>query len=91
MRKINFGSVRDLFCRPVAAHYAEQAKLYALAVVRLLGVRSRAEHEARFGGLLYCFLRGFSAAGGLWSARPGWDEIVAWDESLRARRDWGQG
>jgi exodeoxyribonuclease V beta subunit len=81
----------DALSRHVAAHYAEQAKLYALAVVRLLGVRSRAEHEARFGGLLYCFLRGFSAAGGLWSARPGWDEIVAWDESLRARRDWGQG
>ncbi len=75
--------------RHVAAHYMDQAKLYALAVVRLLGVRSREEHEARFGGLLYCFLRGFGEASGLWSARPGWDEIVAWDESLRARRGWG--
>ena len=75
--------------RHVAAHYTDQAMLYALAVVRLLGVRSRAEHDARFGGILYCFLRGFGAEGGLWSARPSWDEIVAWDAGLRARRDWG--
>jgi exodeoxyribonuclease V beta subunit len=81
----------DALARHVAAHYMDQAKLYALAVVRLLGVRSREDHEARFGGLLYCFLRGFGETGGLWSARPGWDEIVAWDESLRARRDWGRG
>ncbi len=81
----------EALARHVAAHYTEQAKLYALAVVRLLGVRSRAEHEARFGGLLYCFLRGFDASGGLWSARPSWDEIVAWDQSLRVRRQWGLG
>ncbi len=73
----------------VAAHYLDQAKLYALAVVKLLGVRSRADHEARFGGLLYCFLRGFGEAGGLWSSRPSWDDIVAWDDDLRARRHWG--
>ncbi len=81
----------DALARHVAAHYMDQAKLYALAVVRLLGVRSRADHEARFGGLLYCFLRGFGEADGIWSARPSWDEIVAWDESLRARSDWGRG
>jgi exodeoxyribonuclease V beta subunit len=81
---------RDALERHVAAHYAEQAKLYALAVVRLLGVRSEAEHEARFGGLFYCFLRGFDGASGLWSARPSWAQIVAWDAELRERRDWGQ-
>jgi exodeoxyribonuclease V beta subunit len=78
----------DALSRHVASHYEAQVKLYALAVVRLLGVRSRADHEQRFGGLIYCFLRGFSGTGGLWSARPSWDEIVAWDESLRARSDW---
>lgn len=79
----------EALARHVATHYMEQAKLYALAIVRLLGVRSREEHDARFGGLLYCFLRGFGEAGGVWSARPEWDEIVAWDESLGARREWG--
>jgi exodeoxyribonuclease V beta subunit len=79
----------DALARHVGAHYLEQAKLYTLAVVRLLGVRSREDHEARFGGLLYCFLRGFGQGGGLWSSRPGWDEVVAWDESLRSRHPWG--
>ena len=81
----------DSLARHVSLHYEEQARLYTLAVVRLLGVRSRGDHEARFGGLLYCFLRGFDEGGGLWSSRPSWDDLLAWDEALRARRDWGAG
>ncbi len=74
----------------VAGHYAEQVKLYTLAIVRLLGARGRAEYDARFGGLLYCFLRGLNDRGqGVWSARPGWDEVVGYDEELRATRLWG--
>jgi exodeoxyribonuclease V beta subunit len=74
----------------VAAHYADQVKLYALAVVRLLRVRTRADHEARFGGLLYCFLRGLGVQGhGVWSSCPSWDDVLRWDDELRARRRWG--
>jgi len=80
----------DALGRHVAAHYDEQVKLYALAIVRLLGVRTPTAYAARFGGLLYCFLRGFDAEGfGLWSARPDWSEVLGWDEILRARRNWG--
>jgi exodeoxyribonuclease V beta subunit len=76
--------------RHVARHYDEQVRLYALAFVRLLGVQTPTTYAARFGGLLYCFLRGFDArANGLWSARPDWDEILGWDQILRARRHWG--
>jgi exodeoxyribonuclease V beta subunit len=78
--------------RHVEAHYAEQVQLYALAIVKLLGVATREEYEARFGGLLYGFLRGLDADGrGLWSARPSWDEVLAWEQALRARRSWGGG
>ncbi len=78
----------------VATHYEDQAVLYALAVVRLLGIRSAEDHRARFGGLLYCFLRGLDASGegssqGMWSSRPSWDDILRWNESLRTRRHWG--
>jgi exodeoxyribonuclease V beta subunit len=80
----------DALGRHVAAHYDEQVKLYALAIVRLLGVRTPTAYAARFGGLLYCFLRGFEAQGfGLWSARPDWSEVLGWDEILRTRRNWG--
>jgi exodeoxyribonuclease V beta subunit len=68
----------------VRDHYDHQVKLYTLAITKLLGIRDRDEHEARFGGLLYCFLRGFGPGGaGLWSLRPDWDEILRWAEELR--------
>jgi ATP-dependent exoDNAse (exonuclease V) beta subunit len=41
----------------VDAHYLVQAELYALACARMLGLEGAADHEARFGGLLYWFLR----------------------------------
>ena len=81
----------DSLGRHVAAHYEDQAMLYTLAVVKLLGVRSAEEHASRFGGLLYCFLRGFDGSRGLWSARPDWKQVQAWDEALRARRSWRGG
>jgi exodeoxyribonuclease V beta subunit len=71
----------------VGAHYAEQARLYALAVVKLLGLRSAEDHASRFGGILYVLLRGLDGAGnGLWTSRPSWDELRVWDDALRARR-----
>jgi exodeoxyribonuclease V beta subunit len=74
----------DALARHVAAHYADQVKLYAMAVTKLLGVRTRQDHDERFGGLLYCFLRGFEGGGaGVWSARPSWDDLVAWEIELR--------
>jgi exodeoxyribonuclease V beta subunit len=76
----------------VKTHYAEQVQLYALAVVKLLGVRTRADYEARFGGLLYCFLRGMELHGqGVWSTRPDWDDVLAWEAALGARRFAGRG
>jgi exodeoxyribonuclease V beta subunit len=104
----------------VEAHYAEQVHLYALAVVKLLGARTREDYEARFGGLLYCFLRGMETretetrgtetrltetretetrgtetreteTRGLWSARPTWDDVLAWDAGLGAKRFIGRG
>jgi exodeoxyribonuclease V beta subunit len=80
----------DALARHVEAHYEQQVSLYALAVVKLLGVRSREAYDERFGGLAYCFLRGFDANGqGLWSSRPSWEQVVAWEAALVGRRDWG--
>lgn len=64
--------------RHVDAHYALQADLYTLGVVRMLGVDDEAGHEARFGGLLYCFLRGMrpdDGRAGVFLARPSWGEV----------------
>jgi exodeoxyribonuclease V beta subunit len=68
----------------VESHYGEQVKLYALAILKLADLQDRAGYEARFGGLLYCFLRGMDGEGaGVWSARPSWEEVVAWGEWLQ--------
>ncbi len=71
----------------VSEHYREQLQLYALAVVKLLGAQTEAQYLTQFGGMIYCFLRGFDArGGGLWSARPTWAELSGWNENLRAGR-----
>jgi exodeoxyribonuclease V beta subunit len=73
--------------RHIEAHHKTQAQLYAVAIGKLLGVQTREEHETRFGGMLYCFLRGLDADGrGLWFARPSWEEVRVWEQSLRAPR-----
>jgi exodeoxyribonuclease V beta subunit len=74
--------------RHVHDHYETQARLYAVAIVKLLGEKTRAHHEARFGGMLYCFLRGLDARGhGVWAARPSWEDVQQWERELRPSVD----
>ncbi|HEV8238384.1 MAG TPA: UvrD-helicase domain-containing protein [Thermoanaerobaculia bacterium] len=76
--------------RHVGEHYALQAQLYALGVLRLLELRSAEDHARRFGGLLYCFLRGIGSGGaGIYFARPSWEELRGWEDELRERAHWG--
>jgi exodeoxyribonuclease V beta subunit len=83
---------REAVAYHVADHYEEQLRLYVLAIVKLLGVASQADYDARFGGFLYCFLRGFDAqGGGLWFVRPAFHDLLGWDEDLRCDRAWAAG
>ena len=76
----------DFLAAHVARNYKLQAKLYGLALVKMLGVHDRAACEKRFGGFLYCFVRGMRAGGsgveGIYARRPDWTEIEAWEEDL---------
>jgi exodeoxyribonuclease V beta subunit len=76
----------DSLAAHVARNYRLQAKLYGLALVKMLGVHDKAACEKRFGGFLYCFLRGMRAPGngveGIYARRPGWAEIESWEEEL---------
>lgn len=71
----------DDLARHVEEHYALQARLYTHAVVRQLGIADEESFERRFGGVLYCFLRGLAidapGRGVHWS-RPSWSEIASW-------------
>jgi exodeoxyribonuclease V beta subunit len=64
----------------VAANYELQRRLYALALVRMLGVADEADYEARFGGTVYVFVR--ALPGGLEIGRPTWTELAGWERDL---------
>jgi exodeoxyribonuclease V beta subunit len=75
----------DAIARRVVDRYEGQLRLYAMAITRLLGIASADEYDRRFGGLLYCFLRGFGADGaGLYSLRPSWESMAEWATELEA-------
>ena len=65
----------------VMAHYLLQAQVYLLACLAFLGIRDEAAYEARFGGILYVFLRGLPEKG-TWSLRPTWAEVQDWKHDL---------
>lgn len=65
----------------VGEHYALQVRIYTLAALRFLGLADEATYEARFGGVLYVFLRGLPGAG-VWTCRPSWAETRAWEREL---------
>jgi len=73
----------------VARNYSLQAKLYALALVKMLGIHDEAGYERSFGGFLYCFLRGMRSPGtgveGIHAARPSWKDVMGWEEELMRR------
>jgi exodeoxyribonuclease V beta subunit len=76
----------DFLAAHVERNYRLQAKLYGLALVKMLGVHDRSGCEKRFGGFLYGFVRGMRAPGsgveGIYARRPDWTEIEAWEEDL---------
>jgi exodeoxyribonuclease V beta subunit len=64
----------------VAANYELQRRLYALALVKMLGVADEAGYEARFGGTAYVFLRALPE--GLEIGRPTWADLQRWEREL---------
>lgn len=73
-------------------HYELQAKLYLLALVKLMRCRSAAAYDAEFGGILYCFLRGVGAeetpGNGVLLLRPDWNTVLAWEQELVTSRQY---
>lgn len=71
----------------VMEHYLLQAQIYLIACLAFLDIRDETSYGARFGGILYVFLRGLPNKG-TWSLRPTWAEVQAWKRDLeRAHRE----
>jgi len=65
----------------VHGEYDLQVRIYTLAALRFLGIGTEAAYEKAFGGVRYVFLRGLPE-GGVWSYRPAWTEVRAWEAQL---------
>ncbi len=79
----------DLHCRN---NYDVQARLYTLALLRMANVRNRTTFDQRFGGVLYCFLRGLRADApdaGIMFRRPEWETVLAWQDEMLGGEFWG--
>ena len=63
--------------------YRVQAALYVLATIHACGIENEADY-ARFGGVLYVYVRGLNEQGeGLHAFRPTWREVLAWEAQIR--------
>ncbi len=75
--------------------YWLQAQLYLLALVKMLGIRGEQDYQAKVGGVAFLFLRGLQRDGdgstGVFFSRPGWSEVVAWEEELRQMKELSAG
>jgi exodeoxyribonuclease V beta subunit len=66
----------DAVTAHVAANYQLQARLYSIALVKMLNIGTELEYQGRFGGLLYFFLRGMP--NGVFFQRPSFAEVTGW-------------
>jgi exodeoxyribonuclease V beta subunit len=78
-------------------HYEVQARLYTLACVRMFALDTEAAFDARFGGLVYAFLRGMSegaadgaSSPGISFRRPSFADVRAWETAMaESESPWG--
>ncbi len=90
---------QDTLARHCAQNYDVQTRIYTIAALRLCDVRSPAEYTRRFGGMVFCFLRGLgserpndegaSNTVGIHFWKPTWDEVLSWETDMLGQRFWG--
>ena len=74
----------------VERNYLVQARLYTIGSLRALAIHDREAYEARFGGLLYAFLRRMGEGNeGVYTLRPSWETVLEWERALLDDSPWG--
>jgi len=73
-------------------HYEVQARLYTMAALRFASIASPTDYAARFGGIVFYFLRGKNSGDprqGLHFLKPTWEQILSWETEMLGRPFWG--
>jgi exodeoxyribonuclease V beta subunit len=73
----------EALARKVADDFLIQVQAYTLAACRFLAIAGAGDYEARFGGVIYVFLRGLPEEG-VWTLRPSWEEVQGYERALAA-------
>jgi exodeoxyribonuclease V beta subunit len=83
---------RDTLARHCHENYDVQARIYTIATLRMGGITTPADYAQRFGGVVYCFLRGQSQqddCAGIHFFKPAWEDIRAWETEMLGQQFWG--
>ncbi|MCG8425371.1 MAG: UvrD-helicase domain-containing protein [Proteobacteria bacterium] len=81
--------------RHVFHEYQVQTELYCLALSKTLELKTDYQHRKRFGGLLYCFIRGVGSSAtsdgrqaGVYYIRPNFAKLSELERALEERDDY---
>jgi exodeoxyribonuclease V beta subunit len=81
--------------RYCAENYDVQARIYAIATLRLCGITTADDYARRFGGVVFCFLRGLrdlqdgNDSTGIHFFKPTWQDILTWETEMLGQQFWG--
>lgn len=75
------------------ANYMTQVMLYTIALCKIMSIHDAPSYEGRFGGAIYCFLRGMKddSHQGLVRCRPSWQQLLDFERALRPEDAGGSG
>jgi exodeoxyribonuclease V beta subunit len=94
----------DTLARHCQQNYDVQARIYTIAALRLCGIRTPTDYGRRFGGVVFCFLRGLGSrreadnsdadksaddSVGIHFLQPTWDDILSWEADMLGQQFWG--
>lgn len=69
--------------RRVEEHYQIQVEIYAVAVMKWLGIADEETYRRRMGGVYYVFLRGLDSGNGVYHFLPSWSDVLTYAERLK--------
>ena len=88
---------RDTLSRHCHENYDVQARIYTIATLRLCDISTPADYARRFGGVVFCFLRGLTRreveiaedSPGTHFFKPTWEDVLAWERDMLGQKFWG--
>jgi exodeoxyribonuclease V beta subunit len=83
----------ETLARHCGENYDVQARIYTIATLRLCGITTVDDYARRFGGVVFCFLRGLrdqkDGRTGIHFFKPTWQDVLTWEKDMLGQQFWG--